>query len=176
LGISLRTPGIPFTAEDCQTSMIRVAAPIFCSFAQGWRQNGATIADSHRKGDNHPIMPNPKDVVPEGGQHGIRLLSSPTPDSTAPRSQYPNNPRAPHPDMLHPTLSSWLRNMRTFSTLIDRLQEIAITASKEHQSQLKRQVTALRTAFKKQQKRYIAFLQLTKEYADRFLLDISEKI
>jgi hypothetical protein len=66
--------------------------------------------------------------------------------------------------------------MNTFSRLIDRLQELAIAASQEHQPQLKRQVTALRTAFTKQQERYIAFLQLTKEYADRFLLDITEEI
>jgi hypothetical protein len=150
LGTALRTTDDVFTTMDTQASRVRVAAPIFCSFTQGWRQS-----------------------IPE---ELTRSLSPPTPDSTTPLQQHLNDPRAPDPNKLHPTLSSWLRNMNTFSTTIDRLQELATTASQEHQPQLKRQVSALRTAFKKQQERYIAFLQLTKEYADRFLLDITEEI
>jgi hypothetical protein len=88
----------------------------------------------------------------------------------------PHDPRGSDPGKLHPTLSSWLRNMNTLSTLIDRLHELATSAPQEHQAQLKRQVIALRTAFKKQQERCIAFLQLTGEYADRYLEDIDEEI
>ncbi len=66
--------------------------------------------------------------------------------------------------------------MNRLSTLIDRLSELADTASVEHRPELIRQVTDLCTDFNRQQERYAAFLQLMKEYADRFLSDISEKI
>ena len=66
--------------------------------------------------------------------------------------------------------------MDKLSVLIDRLSEIATTAPQEHQSQLIRQVDALRKDFNKQRKRYAAFLRLAKKYADRFLSDISEEI
>ena len=74
------------------------------------------------------------------------------------------------------TLSSWHRNMDRLSALIDRLSELATTAPQEHRRQLNRRVAALRKDFKKQQRRYAAFLRLTKEYADRFLEDITEEI
>ena len=77
---------------------------------------------------------------------------------------------------LSTTLSSWLRNMNRLSTLIDRLSELADTASVEHRPELIRRVTDLRTDFNRQQERYAAFLRLTKKYADRFLSDISEEI
>ncbi|KAI0248448.1 hypothetical protein BJV78DRAFT_1235937 [Lactifluus subvellereus] len=67
-------------------------------------------------------------------------------------------------------------NMNTHSSLIDQLHELATAAPQEHQPRLKRQVIALRTALKRQQERYIAFLQLTEEYADKFLSDITEEI
>jgi hypothetical protein len=79
-------------------------------------------------------------------------------------------------DALHPTFSSWIKNMNALSALINRLSELAATAPHEYRPRLKRQVAALRAGFKKQQERCIAFLQLTNEYADRFLLDISEEI
>jgi division protein CdvB (Snf7/Vps24/ESCRT-III family) len=66
--------------------------------------------------------------------------------------------------------------MNALSTLINRLSELAATAPHEYRSRLNRQVAALRAGFKKQQERCIAFLQLTNEYADRFLSDISEEI
>ncbi|KAI0298320.1 hypothetical protein BC826DRAFT_1184463 [Russula brevipes] len=77
---------------------------------------------------------------------------------------------------IHPTFSSWLRNINALSTLINRLCDLARTAPRDTQPQLHRQVAVLRAGFKKQQERCIAFLQLTEEYADRFLSDISEEI
>jgi hypothetical protein len=77
---------------------------------------------------------------------------------------------------VHPTYSSWLRNINTLSTLINRLCSLADNAPQDIQPQLHRQVTTLRADLKKQEERCSAFLQLTKEYADRFLSDISEEI
>jgi hypothetical protein len=77
---------------------------------------------------------------------------------------------------VHPTFSSWLRNINVLSALINRLCDLARTAPLETQPQLHRQVAVLRAGFKRQQERCIAFLQLTEEYADRFLSDISEEI
>ena len=77
---------------------------------------------------------------------------------------------------MHPTLSSWLKNMDKLSHLIDCLQELASATPLDLRDQLYRQVASLRTAFKRQQQRYLEFLQLTEEYADRYLLDISTEI
>ncbi|KAI0287092.1 hypothetical protein BC826DRAFT_1108726 [Russula brevipes] len=77
---------------------------------------------------------------------------------------------------VHPTFSSWLRNINVLSALINRLSDLADTAPQETRPQLHRQVAVLRAGFKKQQERCITFLQLTGEYADRFLSDISEEI
>src|SRR6266849_5386057 len=77
---------------------------------------------------------------------------------------------------MHPTLSSWLKNMDKLSHLIDRLQELASATPLDLRRQLYRQVASLRTAFKRQQTRYFEFLRLTEEYADRYLLDISTEI
>jgi hypothetical protein len=74
------------------------------------------------------------------------------------------------------TWFSWRRNMFTLSSLIDQLSELASTAPEEHQPQLRCQVSTLRQEFMKQRQRYDAFLRLTKEYAERFLSDISEEI
>jgi hypothetical protein len=74
------------------------------------------------------------------------------------------------------TLSSWLKNMNKLPTLIDRLEELASSASAEHRYQLLSQVRMLRVTFKKQQERCIEFLQLSEEYADKYLLDISAEI
>ncbi|KAH9961522.1 hypothetical protein BC827DRAFT_323669 [Russula dissimulans] len=78
--------------------------------------------------------------------------------------------------MLHPTLSSWLKNMNKLSDLIDHLQELASAAPSDHRPQLHRQVAKLRATFKKQQERCIEFLRLSEEYANRYLLDISAEI
>jgi len=66
--------------------------------------------------------------------------------------------------------------MNRLSALIDRLQQLASSAPEEHRTQLSRQVVALRATFKKQQERCIDFLQLSEEYAEKYLLDISAEI
>ena len=66
--------------------------------------------------------------------------------------------------------------MEKLSRLIDRLQELASATPLDRRCQLYRQVTSLRTAFKRQQQRYFDFLQLTEEYADQYLLDIAAEI
>ena len=81
-----------------------------------------------------------------------------------------------HPERLHPTLSSWLNNMDKLSGLIDRLEELACAAPSDYRPQLDKQVAALRKTYKSQRERCIQFLQLTGEYADRYLLDISAEI
>jgi len=73
-------------------------------------------------------------------------------------------------------LSSWLMNMDKIPHLIDRLQELASAAPLDLRRQLYRQVASLRTDFKRQQKRYLEFLRLSEEYANRYLLDISAEI
>jgi len=80
------------------------------------------------------------------------------------------------PERLHPTLSSWLKNINKLSDLIDRLQELASAAPTDHRSRLHRQVATLRATFKRQQERCIEFLRLTEEYAGRYLLGISAEI
>ena len=77
---------------------------------------------------------------------------------------------------MHPMLSSWLKNMDKIPHLIDRLQELASAAPLDLRRQLYRQVASLRTDFKRQQKRYLEFLRLSEEYANRYLLDISAEI
>jgi len=79
-------------------------------------------------------------------------------------------------DEMDPTLSCWLRNMNKLSSLIDRLEELASSAPEKHRSQLSRKVATLRATFKKQQERCINFLQLSEEYADKYLRDISGEI
>lgn len=80
------------------------------------------------------------------------------------------------PDKLHPTLSCWIKNMNKLSSLIDRLQELASSAPPKHRSKLLGQVAMLRAMFKKQQEHCVEFLQLSEEYANRYLLDISAEI
>jgi len=66
--------------------------------------------------------------------------------------------------------------MNKLSSLIDRLQELASSAPAEQQFQLSSQVVTLREIFKRQQERCTEFLQLTEEYASKYLLDISGEI
>ena len=82
------------------------------------------------------------------------------------------NPR----ERLHPTLSSWLKNMNKLSSLIDGLEELAHAAPSDCRPQLYRQIATLRMTVKSQQERCIHFLRLTEEYSDRYLLDISAEI
>lgn len=82
----------------------------------------------------------------------------------------------PPPVKLHPSLSCWMKNMKKLDGLVDRLQELASSAPVEHQSQLFGQVVALRATSKKQKEHFTEFLQLSEEYANRYLLDISDEI
>ena len=66
--------------------------------------------------------------------------------------------------------------MKKLDGLVDRLQELASSAPAEHQSHLFRQVAALRATSKKQKEHFTEFLQLSEEYANRYLLDISDEI
>ena len=66
--------------------------------------------------------------------------------------------------------------MNKLSCLIDRLQELASSAPPEHQFQLSNQVVALRAASQKQKEHFMEFLQLSEEYANKCLLDISAEI
>ena len=93
-----------------------------------------------------------------------------------PTSQSPPLPILKPPDILHPTLSCWIKNMNKLSSLIDRLQELASSAPAERRTQLLRQVVELRVTSKKQQEHFMEFLQLSEEYANRYLLDISAEI
>jgi hypothetical protein len=66
--------------------------------------------------------------------------------------------------------------MNKLSSLIDRLQELASSAPVEQRTPLLRQVVALRETSKKQQEHFMEFLQLSEEYANKYLLDISAEI
>ena len=66
--------------------------------------------------------------------------------------------------------------MKKLSSLNDRLHELASSAPAEHRSQLLRQVVTLRATSKKQQEHFKEFLQLSEEYANKHLLDISPEI
>jgi hypothetical protein len=77
---------------------------------------------------------------------------------------------------LHPTLSSWLKNLNKLSGRLDRLEELASFAHADYRTQLSRHVAALRARFKKQKERCIGFLKLSEEHADKYLLDISAEI
>ena len=77
------------------------------------------------------------------------------------------------PDKLHLILSSCLENMNELSGPIDRLQELLFSSPENHRSQ---QVAMLRATFKKQQEHCIEILELSEEYATRYLFDISAEI
>ena len=66
--------------------------------------------------------------------------------------------------------------MNKLDSLINRLQELASSAPPEHRAQQLNKVAALRATFKKQQERFIEFLKLSEEYADKYLHDISSEI
>ena len=66
--------------------------------------------------------------------------------------------------------------MNKLSSLIDRLHELAVSAPAEYRSRLSNQVAALSAMSKKQKEHFTEFLQLSKEYANRYLDDISAEI
>ena len=82
----------------------------------------------------------------------------------------------PPPGARERTLLSWLKNMSKLNGLIKRLQELAFSAPPEHRARLLNKVATLRATFKRQQKRFIQFLKLSEEYADKYLQGISTKI
>lgn len=88
----------------------------------------------------------------------------------------PESPPPPPPERGQQILSSWLENMNKLDGLINRLQGLVSSAPPQHRAQLLNKVAALRAAFKRQQERFIEFLKLSEEYADKYLLDISPEI
>ncbi|KAI9457136.1 hypothetical protein F5148DRAFT_1223008 [Russula earlei] len=104
-----------------------------------------------------------------------RTNPAPAP-ALAPAPVHTPTPPVGGPDMLHPTLSTWLKNMNKLSDLIDRLEELASAAHSDHKPQLQGQVAKLRATFKRQQERCVEFLRLSEEYANQYLLDISDEI
>jgi hypothetical protein len=113
-------------------------------------------------------------------QDGLQQLSS-SEELAGDRGPFPaqEGPRvalALPPDKLHPTLSSWLKNISKLDGLINRLQDLASSAPTDHRSQLLNKVAALRATFKKQQERCIEFLQLNEDYANKYLLNIDAEV
>ena len=111
-------------------------------------------------------------------QHNISATSIPSSNTEehVPTSQsFPLYIPTP-PDKFHRTLSCWIENMNRLSSLIDRLQELASSAPPEHQFQLSNQVVALRATSQKQKEHFLEFLQLSEEYANKYLFDISAEI
>ena len=82
----------------------------------------------------------------------------------------------PTADKFQSTLSSWVKNINKLDGLINRLRQLASSAPTDHRSQLLRKVWALRAMFKRQQKRCIEFMGLSKKYADKYLRDIDADI
>ena len=96
-----------------------------------------------------------------------RKCPNPNPTSTpsSPIQEVPTSQSSPFriltlPYKLHTTLSTWIKNMNKLSS-IDRLQELTSFATAEHRSRLSNQVVALRVTSKRQQERFIEFLQLS---------------
>ena len=104
------------------------------------------------------------------------VASSPAQPSHHTQIPRPSERAHPSPDKLHPTLSSWLKNINKLDSLINRLQELASSAPADHRSQLFNKVASLRETFKKQQERCIEFLRLSEDYANKYLLDIDAEI
>ncbi|KAI9450415.1 hypothetical protein F5148DRAFT_1290819 [Russula earlei] len=109
-------------------------------------------------------------------QAGRNVVNYPTNPAPAPAPVHTTTPPVGRPEMLHPTLSTWLKNMNKLSDLIDRLEDLASGAHSDHKPQLQGQVAKLRATFKRQQERCVEFLRLSEEYANQYLLDISDEI
>ena len=107
--------------------------------------------------------------------HVTSVPSSLTREHVSTSQSYPSRFQPPS-DKLHPTLSSWLKNIKKLDDLINRLQGLASFSPAEHRSQLLHKVAALRAKFRRQQGRFIEFLQLSEEYANKYLFDISAEI
>ena len=66
--------------------------------------------------------------------------------------------------------------MNKLDSLINHLKELASSTPAAHRYQLLNKVAALRVTFTGQQEHFREFLQLSEEYANRYLLDISAEI
>lgn len=66
--------------------------------------------------------------------------------------------------------------MNNLDIFINRLQRLASSASAEYRSPLLSKVSPLRATFKRQQERFIEFLQLSEEHANKYLHNISAEI
>ncbi|KAI0049157.1 hypothetical protein FA95DRAFT_951366 [Auriscalpium vulgare] len=77
---------------------------------------------------------------------------------------------------LHSTLSAWVENMRRLSGMIDAFQDISLAAPVNQQPGLTQKVAEMRADLRMQRERHDAFLQLTREYADRYLEDIKDEV
>jgi hypothetical protein len=78
------------------------------------------------------------------------------------------------PDKLHPTLSSFLENMRKLDLLFNRLHNRVCWEMDP--SKILDKLAASNAMFKTQQGRFAEFVQLSEEYANKNLLDISAEI
>ena len=94
-----------------------------------------------------------KKAIPEEESYES-MFSSP---SSSPRLR-------PPPDRLHPTLSSWLKNMNKLDSLINCLQELASSAPTDYRPQLLNKVAALRTTFKRARTLYRVFATQRRVY------------
>jgi hypothetical protein len=106
---------------------------------------------------------------------GAHVTKRPAQEHGTTSQSFPSRILTP-PDKLHPTLSCWIKNMNKLSSLVGRLQELASSAPAEHRSLLLGHVVALRTTSKKQNEHFMVFLRLSEEYANRYLLEISDEI
>ena len=129
---------------------------------------------SHRRRASRPIRLMDMSTLPPAPAFSVASsLAQPSNATQTPRS---SERARSSPDKLHPTLSSWLKNINKLDSLINRLQELASSARADHRSQLFNKVAALRETSKEQQERCIEFLQLSEDYANKYLLDLDAEI
>ena len=173
------------TTPSSSSSPSETAASLSRQYLQGFGQSQCSPSDliSSQSREHVPAsLPDRLDPpcklscnhMQESSPQRDNVISAPTQEHV-PTSQFSPSCIPIPPDKLHPTLSCWIKNMNKLSSLIDRLQELASSAPEEQRSQLLRQVVALRATSKKQKEHFTEFLQLSEEYANRYLLDIDRK-
>jgi len=62
--------------------------------------------------------------------------------------------------------------MKKLSSLITCLQGLSSSSPAQHRSQLLKQIEALQVTSKKQKEHFMEFLQVSEEYANKYLLEI----
>ena len=152
-----------------------------CNIAVSTSRSSPSPTQEHIPASPSAPSDNPLSHMHELSTNDQRYVSATrTPYSSTkehvPTSKSPPFPILPPADKLHPTLTCWIKNMENLSCLIDRLQELASSAPLENRFQLSNQVVALRAASKKQREHFMEFLQLSEEYANKYLLDVSAEI